>query len=493
LGATGGLGIGSLSLSTTFAGTISGGGGIFLNGGTLSLAHHNTYQGFTGIAIGTTLRVDAEDAIPSTSRVVLGGTLDMTIVAGFNDTIGSLEGSGNVKLGTGQLITGANNLSTDYSGIVSGPGFLVKVGSETMTLSAFNTNPFRTDAAGGTLLVDGFEPNNDVLVGATLGGFGTTGPILVTTGGTVNPGSSTSTGILTSASNLFYTATPAAMRIRLDGPLPGSGFDQFKASGAVDLDDTTLNVSLGFTAVIGENFPIVIASGGVSGNFKDQAGNVLHNGQGLTIGGARFQIFYTATSVDLRRVPGPATQYLVSAPRRTEAGTPFDVTVTALDPDGNIVNTYAGTVHFTSTDPQAQLPDDYTFTQDDSGVHTFAGGATLFTAGRQFITTTDVITGIDGSVKVRVLPTTDLPFVPFVLANASPGNLGNAAAVVGPSPSRTPETIPVALDALVRDNTFATTQPEASSLAGLQSNHNALAWPDDGFWEAAGNDAVFSV
>src|SRR5262249_2974982 len=71
---TGGLGIGSLSLSTTFAGTISGGGGIFMNGGTLHLANHNTYQGFTSIAIGTTLSVDAEDAIPSTSRVVLGGT-----------------------------------------------------------------------------------------------------------------------------------------------------------------------------------------------------------------------------------------------------------------------------------------------------------------------------------------------------------------------------------------------------------------------------------
>src|SRR5262249_12602430 len=157
--------------------------------------------------------------------------------------------------------------------------------------------------------------------------------------------------------------------------------------------------------------------GGVTGLFKDQAGNVLHNGQGLTIGGARFQIFYNTTSVDLRRVPGPATQYLVSAPRRSEAGSPFDVTVTAPDPYGNIVNTYAGTVHFTSIDPQAQLADDYTFTQDDSGVHTFAGATTLYTAGRQTITVTDAITGITSSATVRVLPTSTLPFVPTAPAS----------------------------------------------------------------------------
>jgi autotransporter-associated beta strand protein len=464
---TGGLGIGSLSLSTTFAGTISGGGSIFLNGGTLSLANHNTYQGFTSIAIGTTLSVDAEDAIPSTSRVVLGGTLDMTNVAGFNDTIGSLEGSGQVKLGTGELITGGNNLSTDYSGIVSGPGIIVKEGSGAMTLSAFNTNSFRTDAAGGTLLVNGFEPNSIVLVGATLGGFGTTGTILVTTNGTVSPGSSTSTGILSSAFSLGYTTTPATLRIRLNGLAPGSGFDQFKATGAVDLDNTTLNASLGFTAAIGDTFPIVVASGGVTGLFKDQAGNVLHNGQGLTIGGARFQINYNATSVVLTRVPGPATQYLVSARHRTEAGLPFDVTVTALDPDGNIVNTYAGTVHFTSTDPQAQLPDDYTFTQDDNGVHTFAGGATLFSGGPQAIFVTDAITGIQGRVKMRVLPTSTSSLVSMVPASVSSGSPVDTTEGVGLSRLGAAATVPVLLDS---DGTMAHAAPAlVSTLAAPAS------------------------
>jgi hypothetical protein len=74
------------------------------------------------------------------------------------------------------------------------------------------------------------------------------------------------------------------------------------------------------------------------------------------------------------------------------AGTPFDVTVTAQDADGNTVTGYTGTVHFTSADRYgAALPADYAFTPADAGRHTFAGGATLFTAG-----TWDVTAGAAG-------------------------------------------------------------------------------------------------
>jgi hypothetical protein len=63
------------------------------------------------------------------------------------------------------------------------------------------------------------------------------------------------------------------------------------------------------------------------------------------------------------------------------AGAPFDVTVTAQDAFGNTATSYTGTVHFVSSDPRgAILPADYTFTAADAGVHTFAAGATLFTA-----------------------------------------------------------------------------------------------------------------
>src|SRR5439155_6505061 len=58
---------------------------------------------------------------------------------------------------------------------------------------------------------------------------------------------------------------------------------------------------------------------------------------------------------------------------------------------------------FTSTDPQAVLPANYTFTAGDSGSHTFTNGATLKTAGSQTITATDTTNvSISGSSSVQV-------------------------------------------------------------------------------------------
>jgi hypothetical protein len=53
-----------------------------------------------------------------------------------NVTIGSIEGSGNVLLGTNRLTVGANNINTSFSGVISGSGSLVKIGSGVLTLQA---------------------------------------------------------------------------------------------------------------------------------------------------------------------------------------------------------------------------------------------------------------------------------------------------------------------------------------------------------------------
>jgi hypothetical protein len=93
-------------------------------------------------------------------------------------------------------------------------------------------------------------------------------------------------------------------------------------------------------------------------------------------------------SLRLANAPGavaynPATAFRVSAPSTVAAGQPFDLAVTAIDPWGNTASTYSGTVHFSSTDLEAQLPDDYTFGTADGGAHTFE--ATLQTPGLQAI------------------------------------------------------------------------------------------------------------
>ena len=97
-----------------------------------------------------------------------------------------------------------------------------------------------------------------------------------------------------------------------------------------------------------------------------------------------------------------ASKLSVSAPSTSAAGQPASVTVTALDPYGNVAQSYTGTMHFTSSDAQAVLPADYTFTAADAGVHTFA--ASLKTAGAQTIGAGDLaaptIAGTSAAVTV---------------------------------------------------------------------------------------------
>jgi hypothetical protein len=96
-------------------------------------------------------------------------------------------------------------------------------------------------------------------------------------------------------------------------------------------------------------------------------------------------------------LPGAAKTLSVTGfPDPVIAATPGSVTVSALDAFGNVATGYVGTVHFTSTDAQASLPANYTFTNgtgNDNGTHTFTNGATLKTVGNQSITATDTVTG----------------------------------------------------------------------------------------------------
>ena len=80
------------------------------------------------------------------------------------------------------------------------------------------------------------------------------------------------------------------------------------------------------------------------------------------------------------------------APDPTTAGIDADVTVTAKDAFGNMATGYTGTVHFTSSDGQAVLPGNYTFTAGDAG-RPHLRAVTLKTAGTQTITATDTVTG----------------------------------------------------------------------------------------------------
>jgi hypothetical protein len=93
---------------------------------------------------------------------------------------------------------------------------------------------------------------------------------------------------------------------------------------------------------------------------------------------------------------------IVTAPSSTTAGQSFSITVTAEDASGKTLTGYTGTVHFSSTDPKATLPGDYTFVAGDHGVHTFTG-VILGKAGNRVILAADLSApGSAGSATVQV-------------------------------------------------------------------------------------------
>jgi Tol biopolymer transport system component len=104
-------------------------------------------------------------------------------------------------------------------------------------------------------------------------------------------------------------------------------------------------------------------------------------------------IITVVPKLNIAGFPSPAT-----------AGTAHSFTVTVQDGLGATVNGYIGTIHFSSSDTQAALPDNYTFGIDDQGIHEFTG--ILKRAGSQSITATDALTPlINGRLtNITVVP-----------------------------------------------------------------------------------------
>jgi hypothetical protein len=99
----------------------------------------------------------------------------------------------------------------------------------------------------------------------------------------------------------------------------------------------------------------------------------------------------------------PVSHFSLSASTAI-AGTPVTLTVAARDVFNSVKPDYLGAVHFTSSDSQATLPGDYTFTDADNGVHIFTD-AILRTAGTQTINAQDIDRAyITGSSAIDTTP-----------------------------------------------------------------------------------------
>lgn len=76
-----------------------------------------------------------------------------------------------------------------------------------------------------------------------------------------------------------------------------------------------------------------------------------------------------------------------------QAGFPLNTQMVATRSDGARDVHYAGTVHFSSSDPEAELPADFTFTGKENGVKVLVDAVIFRSAGLQTISAVDTATG----------------------------------------------------------------------------------------------------
>jgi fibronectin type 3 domain-containing protein len=110
------------------------------------------------------------------------------------------------------------------------------------------------------------------------------------------------------------------------------------------------------------------------------------------------------TGIDVRPLAVAGSFTITDFQSPIRAGAPETFTVHVFDPYGNAAPGYRGTISFSTTDVQASLPDNYTFTAADNGVHTFTAAAIFRTRGTQTLFVTDTGNGATGAQDIVVTP-----------------------------------------------------------------------------------------
>jgi autotransporter-associated beta strand protein len=425
-------------------------GALTLKGGTLSITGTSTtlttgavnVTGNAGlnVATGETLTLGAVSNTGTNTLTVNGaGTTNLAnvpsgLTLGGTGTVGTavaVAGGGAVNPGTG---AGGTGTLTTTAGIALASG-----STDNVDIGGTAASSYDQISSGGIINL-----NSDSGTGATLkialaNGFsptkGQTFTIIKNTGS--NPTSGTFAGLPEGAS---FSAAGTDFTISYVG---GSGHDVVLTAnppGAV----THLSVTPSVTkANAGDVVTFTVAAldanniinGSYAGTVKftsSDAAAILPANATLPSGGVgTFDVTFqtsgqqtltatdtatssiTGTSPDVSigaSAAGGVSYFKVSAPAGMETtGTPFAVTVTAVNASGATFPGYSGKVHFTSSDAAAVLPADASLT---AGVGVF--NVTLTTSGSQTITATDnagtlpSITGTTSAITTRGLVVTAL-------------------------------------------------------------------------------------
>jgi streptogramin lyase len=245
--------------------------------------------------------------------------------------------------------------------------------------------------------------------------------------------------------NLIWRTAPSATGTHVLSGVVGLG-NQLYAVGYVTVfgvnQAVLLQIDPGTGTIVSQNF--------FGGSLNTEANGIATDGTDLYVVGES-RSFSPAGQAQMMLLRYGVVQFgLNLSSALVTAGNSLQVTVSALNPSNAVVTGYRGTVQLTSSDFQAILPADYTFTAADNGVHTFT--VTLKTAGSQTLTATDTatstITGATGNISEFPVPTANGQ--PFGITAGPDGNLwfaeylGNKIGRITPQGAITEFTIPTA-------------------------------------------------
>ena len=404
---------------------------------------NNTVTGYGGTVHFTT--TDGVHSLPVDSTLSSGSsTFNATLDTAGNQTITATDITTSSLTGTSNIITigaaGVDHLrvSAPSTG-TAGSAFSVTV----TALDAFNNTATtylgtvhftKSDSGTGSAV-----PANYTFVAGDNGVHTFTGGVTF-----VTAGSQTVTATDTTTSSITGSATvrvsPAAATHFTLAASPTSTTAGGSVNVTVTAQDAFNNTATGYTGTV--HFTSTDGQAGLPANSTLTSGTRIFSVPLRTAGPQTV----TATDTVTSSITGTSnvvnvnatglSRFLVSVPATATTGSAFSFTVTAVDPFFNLVNSYNGTVHFTSSDGAANLPVNTTLTNG-----TASPSITLNTSGSQTITATDVsngsLNGTSSSIAVRGLTVSSFTATPtgftvafskpFVNSSSNPINIYDAA------------------------------------------------------------------
>ncbi|MND55467.1 Extracellular serine protease precursor [compost metagenome] len=204
-----------------------------------------------------------------------------------------------------------------WSNDIAGHGGLTKQGIGTLVLTGNSTYSGPTLVNQGRLAVNGsLQSAVTVNAGGVLGGNGRVGALLANAGGVVAPGNSIGT-LHVSSDVTFQPGSTYAVEV------DAAGSDRLVSDGKASLDGANLALDLQnpgvslqsqrTTSLVGRQYDILDAAGGVQGGFASVQSNSLFLGGGLAYTGSGVQLAVQRNATSFASVGLTANQRSVAA------------------------------------------------------------------------------------------------------------------------------------------------------------------------------------